>query len=205
MNVMKTLLSIILAVVLSYSFSFAQQKGSERKEAAEKKADEERMRSMGGYRTNNELKDNKGEIQPVETNDEKEFASGESDTTQSEESDVPAVMQRSTSGSGSPSVLSDNNGYGRDGTGNVQRAKPNMAGAEVPEDLNLDNNTEQSEEVDGSVNIRRDEEAPSRITSPGRETAGQEKKETANKKSDDDHKKSSRSKAKRKKDRNRDR
>lgn len=41
------------------------------------------------------------------------------------------VTHEETSGSGSPSILSDEEGNARDGTNNVQRAKPNMAGSPV--------------------------------------------------------------------------
>jgi hypothetical protein len=46
-------------------------------------------------------------------------------------SNVPAVMQENSSQSGSPAVLSGEEGSDRDGTNNVQRAKPNMAGSKV--------------------------------------------------------------------------
>jgi hypothetical protein len=44
---------------------------------------------------------------------------------------TPAVNQETSSQSGSPAVLSTDKGSDRDGTNNVQRAEPNMAGAKV--------------------------------------------------------------------------
>jgi hypothetical protein len=44
---------------------------------------------------------------------------------------APPVLQRTTSGSGSPAVLSGENGKDPDGTNTVQRAQSNMAGAKV--------------------------------------------------------------------------
>ena len=44
-------------------------------------------------------------------------------------SNTPAVSQTSSSASGSPAVLSNDDGRGRDGTNNVQRASMNMAGS----------------------------------------------------------------------------
>jgi len=46
-------------------------------------------------------------------------------------SNVPAVTEETTSQSGSPAVLSEDEGEGRDGTNNVQRAEPNMVGSPV--------------------------------------------------------------------------
>src|SRR5688500_642649 len=47
-------------------------------------------------------------------------------TTAEAASNTPAVEQTTTSGSGSPAVLSGEDGDGRDGTNNVQRASMNM-------------------------------------------------------------------------------
>lgn len=44
---------------------------------------------------------------------------------------APAVTQETSSQSGSPAVLSEENGSERDGTNNVQRAEPNMVGSPV--------------------------------------------------------------------------
>ena len=58
-------------------------------------------------------------------------SSGSSSSADPASSNVPAVLQETTSQSGSPAVLSGEEGSDRDGTNNVQRAKPNMAGSDV--------------------------------------------------------------------------
>lgn len=56
----------------------------------------------------------------------------ETDTTESGSAASAAVVTTpTTSGSGSPAVLSRNDGRGRDGTNTVQRATPNMVGSPV--------------------------------------------------------------------------
>jgi hypothetical protein len=47
----------------------------------------------------------------------------------SQNSNAPSIIQETSSQSGSPAVLSEQNGTVRDGTNNVQRAEPNMAGS----------------------------------------------------------------------------
>lgn len=215
---MKNLISLALTLTLTCAFVYGQQ-GKEKKQAAEKKAAEERVRSMGGYRTNNELKDDKGEITPANNDagedniraqqqeestapvsrNESQMAASGSETDTTEQSNAPAVIQRSTSEGGSPSVLSDNNGYGRDGTGNVQRAKPNMAGAEVPGNFNTaEKNTQQTDNVNGKTNVRKEEETPPQISSRGNESAdqeeAQEEDEASSDKKNNDDKKSSKKK-----------
>jgi len=51
--------------------------------------------------------------------------------TNRKETEKRTIIDRTTSGSGSPAVLSEGEGEERDGTNNVQRAKPNMAGSRV--------------------------------------------------------------------------
>jgi hypothetical protein len=46
-------------------------------------------------------------------------------------SNAPAVIEETSSQSGSPAVLSGTKGAERDGTNNIQRAKPNMEGSSV--------------------------------------------------------------------------
>jgi hypothetical protein len=46
-------------------------------------------------------------------------------------SNAPTVIEETSSQSGSPAVLSGTKGEERDGTNNIQRAKPNMAGSSV--------------------------------------------------------------------------
>src|SRR5688500_13933914 len=54
---------------------------------------------------------------------------GGNDASGERASNTPAVSQTTSSGSGSPAVLSSKDGQGRDGTNNVQRASMNMAGS----------------------------------------------------------------------------
>lgn len=54
---------------------------------------------------------------------------GAEGTSDAQASNTPAVPQTTTSQSGSPAVLSGDNGASRDGTNNVQRASMNMAGS----------------------------------------------------------------------------
>lgn len=54
---------------------------------------------------------------------------GGNDASAERASNTPAVSQMTSSGSGSPAVLSSKDGQGRDGTNNVQRASMNMAGS----------------------------------------------------------------------------
>ena len=53
----------------------------------------------------------------------------DNDASPERASNTPAVSQTSSSSSGSPAVLSKEDGKGRDGTNNVQRASMNMAGS----------------------------------------------------------------------------
>ena len=54
---------------------------------------------------------------------------GGNEATAERASNTPAVSQTTSSGSGSPAILSSKGGQGRDGTNNVQRASMNMAGS----------------------------------------------------------------------------
>lgn len=219
---MKKTASTVIALMITASLAIAQS-GTDKKEAAEKKAATERQRSLGGYKTENEMKDEKGEITPVSpTSDGNE---NRTDTRQREknapgsvvspneiqttaagdsslrESNVSSVIQPTTSESGSPSILSENNGRGRDGTGNVQRARPNIAGAQVPEDMNLESeNSKQTDNKDGASRIREEEEVPAQITSDENardRMEAKEKKKTTSESKNKDPKKNSRKKAKR--------
>lgn len=189
---MKKLMSLITIWLLVTSFALCQS-GTDKKAAAEKKASEERQRSVTGQRTENELKDDKGTNPPpvdkshdglpnseqqqpgqqsgqVVPSNEDQSGTQNAQGAQAQTSNASSVIQTTTSESGSPSILSPNNGNGRDGTNNVQRAKPNIAGAEVPSNMNLDKkNTDARTPNPGSSRIRKEEEQPARITSPGRE------------------------------------
>jgi hypothetical protein len=68
-------------------------------------------------------------------------------------SNTPAVQQFTSSGSGSPAVLSGDKGKDRDGTNNVQRASMNMAGSPAA-NLNLDD--QKAVDVDSELRDRQD-------------------------------------------------
>lgn len=70
---------------------------------------------------------------------------------------VPSINQVSTSGSGSPAILSENDGTGRDGTNNVQRATPNMAGSPVGDLSTKKKNVDPDKEIrEGTSRQQRD-------------------------------------------------
>ena len=58
-------------------------------------------------------------------------AAEKSDAVRKSDTSSSSISDLSTSGSGSPAMLSDEEGSERDGTNNVQRAEPNMAGSRV--------------------------------------------------------------------------
>jgi hypothetical protein len=94
------------------------------------------------------------------TNEDNKTQSGEKETN------TPAVIQRTTSESGSPAILSGEDGKKRDGTNNVQRATPNIAGAEEISNTNLSEkkNTEQNRKTD-APRVKKQEEQPA-MTAP---------------------------------------
>jgi hypothetical protein len=88
-----------------------------------------------------------------------------------EKSNAPAVVQTTTSESGSPAILSKDNGKGRDGTNNVQRSSYNMAGAEVPGNMNLSDKNRGERNVNmGKTRVKKQEEQPVRTTINGATT-----------------------------------
>ena len=168
---------MLLFFLFMASAEATAQSGKERREAAEKKAAEERLRSPSIQRTDNELKDDRNQIRPMD-NDAKgdsaqanrplgtvENSSGLADSesepdSADNESNVPAVIQITTSESGSPGQLSENNGRGRDGTGNVQRATPNMAGSPVPSNLGLSEENQGQRNQNTNTDVLEQEEQP---------------------------------------------
>ena len=86
---------------------------------------------------------------------------------QTEKSNAPAVVQTTSSESGSPAILSPNNGRGRDGTNNVQRSSYNMAGAQVPGNLELSKKNVGERNINTGKRIRKQEEIPSRTNIQG--------------------------------------
>ena len=85
-------------------------------------------------------------------------------STDPNKSNAPAVIQTTTSESGSPAILSDNNGSGRDGTNNIQRGTMKMAGAEVTGDMGLFRKDNSETNIQTPRRIRKQEEQPARIT-----------------------------------------
>lgn len=92
-------------------------------------------------------------------------------TKDEEKTSTPAVIQQTSSESGSPSVISQEDGKGRDGTGNVQRATPNMVGSPVPANWNLADKNVNPSNTEAGTQVRQQEEQPSR-TGPDREDTG---------------------------------
>lgn len=76
-----------------------------------------------------------------------------SGTSADRAANTPAVTQTTSSDSGSPAVLSRGDGKGRDGTNNVQRASPNMAGSPVK---NLELDQIAAEDPDSEMKDRQD-------------------------------------------------
>jgi hypothetical protein len=116
-------------------------------------------------------------------------------------SNAPAVIQRTTSESGSPAILSKENGEGKDGTNTVQRSKPNMAGAEVPGNMRLSKKNSAERNINAGKEIRKQEEQPQQDISKAEQEAN---KETVNAQQKKDEGKQDDRKTKRKKRRNKD-
>ncbi len=91
-------------------------------------------------------------------------------------SNAPAVSETTTSASGSPAVLSGNNGRDRDGTNSVQRASMNMAGSPT---TNLNLNGHQTTDVSSEA---RDRQALERGKQASEENASAQNGESASKK-----------------------
>ncbi|MEO5602092.1 MAG: hypothetical protein ABIR06_14325 [Cyclobacteriaceae bacterium] len=75
-------------------------------------------------------------------------------TTDPRASNTPAVAQTTSSQSGSPAILSAENGKLRDGTNNVQRASMNMAGSPVRNIRLRDRNIDTDVEIKASQSQR---------------------------------------------------
>lgn len=195
---MKTLATIAVITLSAISFSAYSQAGDKKEKELDAKQESERARSTQGIRTDNELKDDRQEVQSIEyrksstdtsesenqneiqdeviepntdqglgSDDDGNNLTNENNTTQDGEqrNNAPAVIQRTSSESGSPAVLSGNNGRERDGTNNVQRATPNMAGAKEPGNMNLSekNDAPRNRNTGTENKIRKQEEQPTRI------------------------------------------
>lgn len=186
---MKTLATIAVIAFSATSFNAWSQDDDKKEKELEKTQESERARSTQGIITENELKDDKGEVQSNEYRKSKEDSSSEmegeviepnkdqgpesnedssneSDTTQNRaQRNTPVVIQHTSSESGSPAVLSGNNGKDRDGTNNVQRATPNMAGAKEPGNMNLSekNGSTRTQKPATEKKIRQQEKQPAQI------------------------------------------
>lgn len=192
----------ILTIALStLTFAAYSQAGDKKERELDKTQEEERARSTQGIRTDNELKDDRGEVQSNQyrksesdsvsnqgtpqdnedevleknqdqglgTDDDGNGLTNENNSTQSGEqrNNTPAVIQRTTSESGSPAILSGDNGTKRDGTNNVQRAKPNIAGAKEPGNMNLPaKNTAEPNRKTDAPRVRKQEEQPNQTGTP---------------------------------------
>lgn len=104
--------------------------------------------------------DNKSEV--IKSNeDQTSSKNGTMADSSGNQSTTTAVIQRTTSESGSPSVLSSDNGRERDGTNNVQRSTLNIAGSPVRGNLNLDRkNSSQQNRNTATPRILKREEQP---------------------------------------------
>lgn len=173
---MKKLLGLTGLCIVCFWMTAAGQSGKERLEKAKENAAEQRTRSVGGQRTFNEFRDQSEGLQQEDENDrqdettlareEDEGNPGglaptlEEGEEQSGNTNTTVVIDRTSSGAGSPAVLSEDDGRGRDGTGNVQRARPNMVGSPVTSDMNLSERNSGAQD-DGRVQgIREQEEVP---------------------------------------------
>jgi hypothetical protein len=78
-------------------------------------------------------------------------------------SNAPSVIQETSSQSGSPAVLSESKD-GRDGTNNVQRAKPNMAGSPVG---GQQSNTQGNKKSQVNKNTNAKQQSGDKVTEPG--------------------------------------
>ena len=207
---MKKQFGILTILLSTMTFAAYAQAGDKKEKELDKTQESERSRSTQGLRTDNELKDDRGEITPsnqyrnsktdsvsnqgtgnededlvVEKNQDQGLGSdddgngltNENNTTQSGEqrTNSPAVIQSTTSESGSPAILSGGNGTERDGTNNVQRAKPNIAGAKEPGNMNLPaKNTGERNRNTGESRIRKQEEQPNQTGTPGKNDANKD-------------------------------
>jgi hypothetical protein len=183
---------IILVGCLLCSMSVAAQSGKQKLDNAKREAKEQRQRGFGGQRTESDLKDEKQKLpsnqqnktddgvpdpadndqqqksgssskEIIQRNNDQSTAQNKSSSDSSgNQSTPPAVIQRTTSESGSPSMLSADNGRGRDGTNNVQRSSINVAGSPMRGNYNLDrkNRGEQDQNTD-APRIQKPEERPS--------------------------------------------
>jgi hypothetical protein len=178
---MKKIISIMVSIMLVISLNANAQSGDKKEKELKSKQLKERSRSLGGQRTQSDIPGDKStadeNTQAADTVSSADNDSGNNAVVERNEDQpgrpakgtAPAVVQKTTSESGSPSVLSDDNGEGRDGTNNVQRAKPNIAGAEEPGNMNLSKKNAGEKNIKVDSKIQRQEERP-QATRSGKES-----------------------------------
>jgi hypothetical protein len=224
---MKKLASIVLVLLLVQGMTVNAQ--TKKKEQLKKEKAGERQRSLGGQRengegtgvppaskpqeqedsVNNEQQEQSANSPVIQPNKDQNLAgdgvekegANEQAAEKREKSNAPAVIQTTTSESGSPSILSENNGYERDGTNNVQRSSYNMAGAEVPGDMNLSDKNRGKRNVNMSkTRVKKQEEQPASIEGTTTKAAPSDEAVKQTKKNKGDQDKKSGRKNRRKKD-----
>jgi hypothetical protein len=127
---MKKMKWLILTIYVLLSFvAGAQQQSSansnqQNASAAGNQTPGDSATTVGGPDANQ----NKSGAQPA---GQQQNVSGDAGTTNPAASNTPAVSQTTSSQSGSPAVLAEEDGRMRDGTNNIQRATMNMAGSPV--------------------------------------------------------------------------
>lgn len=210
-HAMKKLASIVLVLLLVQGMAVKAQTSVKKKEQLKKEKASERQRSLGGQRENgegtgapavkksqeqqdsitNEQQEQRANSPVIQSNKDQNLASDgvkTKDTNEHagekrEKSNAPAVIQTTSSEGGSPAILSKDNGKGRDGTNNVQRSSYNMAGAEVPGNMNLSDKNRGKRNVNtGKTRVKKQEAQPVTIegtttkATPTDETVKQTKK-----------------------------
>lgn len=171
-----TITTIILGASMMLAWDVAAQSGDKKEKQLKEKQRQEQSRSLGGQRTDNEYKDDRREVPdrvaeerqsvgdtstnvPLRSRGEGEVVPRNEDQPKSTTAvNTPAVIQRTSSESGSPAVTSSDDS--RDGTNNMQRAKPNIAGAKEPGDMGLDRKNSGVRNRKGNENVRQQEEMP---------------------------------------------
>lgn len=166
---------VTVCLLFLFSVTGMAQKSKEQKSAVEKKAADERKRSFGGHpdpQEANQATDRK--VDSVSSDGEARSSSAvndgivkpNQDQPKNTANNAPAVIQTTTSEAGSPAILSENNGRGRDGTGNVQRSSYNMAGAKTPVNQSLYRDIPSQKNINtGAPRVRKQEEQPARAIS----------------------------------------
>lgn len=134
--------------------------------ATNQQQNKDRQNQQGGSSKSSVSDANEGQSTKADGEADPSATTGQQ-AQQTEKSNAPAVVQTTSSESGSPAILSPNNGKGRDGTNNVQRSSYNMAGAQVPGNLELSKKNVGERNINTGKRIRKQEEIPSRTNIQG--------------------------------------